>query len=486
PGILKLLIQRVINQHTNSPFFLNSLVSLQDVIKFVIVNVNLYFFPYCFDFLERILPLLCIVFIISCMSLLNSKHTRLFDTFEVDYISQSQINHFRKEFIIMKLVGIDIAKYKHAAFVMDASTGESLCDPFFFNNNKEGFNELYAELNKYPKDEILIGMEDTGHYNFAIESNLLSEGYKVALINPITTKNLRKASLKTIKSDKKDAILIAKTLLDKDYYRIISIQDDKLNQAKELTRYRTQLTIEMNRKKNTLQRHIDIVFPEFNTLFNNEYTITYLNILREYSDAYTIAHTDIRSLRKCFKYCNSFTAEELKELASNSVGVHNTSISFIIKSIIASIDLINSQIDELDKKIEELAITQDSSITSIPGISTISGTSILAELGDIRKYSNAGKIIKFAGVNPYISESGEFSANKTAITKKGSKYLRITLYRAIIPVIRHNPIFNDYYHLKRSQGKGHLCALGHCVRKLLRIIYHLETNNLKFDINYLK
>ena len=386
----------------------------------------------------------------------------------------------------MKLVGIDIAKYEHAAFIMEASTGESLCDPFFFKNNKEGFKKLYTELNKYSKNELLIGMEDTGHYNFAIESSLLAEGYKVALINPITTKSLRKASLKSVKSDKEDALLITKALLDKAYYRIISIQDEKLKEAKELTRYRTQLTLEMNRKKNVLQRHIDIVFPEFNTLFNNEYTITYLNILRKYSDAYTIAHTDIRSLRKCFKYCNSLSAEELKELASNSVRIHDVSISFIIQSVISSIDLINSQIEELDKKIEELAITQASSITSIPGISIITGTSILAELGDISKYSNAGKVIKFAGVNPYISESGKFSADKTAITKKGSKYLRTTLYRVIIPVIRHNPAFNNYYHLKRNQGKGHLCALGHCVRKLLRIIYHLETNNLSFDINSLK
>ena len=263
----------------------------------------------------------------------------------------------------MKLVGIDIAKYKHVAFIMDASTGESLCDPFFFKNNKNGFQKLFNELNKYAKDELLIGMEDTGHYNFIIETSLLTEGYKIALINPITTKNLRKASLKSVKSDKEDALLIAKTLLDKDYYRIISIRDENLNAAKELTRYRTQLTIDMNRKKNVLQRHLDIVFPEFNTLFKNEYTTTYFNILRKYGDAYTIAHTDIRSLRKCFKYCTSFTAEELKELASNSVGIHDTSISFIIQSVISSIDLINSQIEELDKKIEELAITQDSSIT---------------------------------------------------------------------------------------------------------------------------
>ncbi len=218
-------------------------------------------------------------------------------------------------------------------------------------------------------------MEDTGHYNFSIKKFLLTNSYKVALINPLTTKNLRKATLKSVKSDKEDAILIAKTLLDKDYYHIASIQEEKLSEAKELTRYRTKLTIEMNRKKTILQRHVDIVFPEFNTLFRNEYTVTYLNILREYGDAYTIAHTDVRFLR-------------------------------------------------------------------------------------ISKYQNVGKLIKFAEVNPYISESGEFSADKTIITKKGSKYLRTTLYRVIIPVILFNPVFHNYYHLKRRQGKGHLCSLG--------------------------
>ncbi|MFR1297698.1 MAG: IS110 family transposase [Coprobacillus cateniformis] len=107
-------------------------------------------------------------------------------------------------------------------------------------------------------------MEDTGHYNFAIESSLLAEGYKVALINPITTKSLRKASLKSVKSDKEDALLITKALLDKAYYRIISIQDEKLKEAKELTRYRTQLTLEMNRKR---------------MFFNDILTLFFLNLI---------------------------------------------------------------------------------------------------------------------------------------------------------------------------------------------------------------
>ena len=69
----------------------------------------------------------------------------------------------------------------------------------------------------------------------------------------------------------------------------------------------------------------------------------------------------------------------------------------------------------------------------------------------------------------------------TGITKKGSKYLRKTLYQIILPVIKYNPVFKKYYLLKISQGKGHRCAQGHCIRKLLRIIYHLLETGQSFD-----
>ena len=133
------------------------------------------------------------------------------------------------------------------------------------------------------------------------------------------------------------------------------------------------------------------------------------------------------------------------------------------------------------KKIEEFSIKNNSPILSIPGISHFSGTSILAELGDIGNYSKPSQIIKFAGVAPYHYESSQYNAQHTGITKKGSKYLRKTLYQIILPVINNNPVFKKYYRLKISQGKGHRCAQGHCIRKLLRIIYHLLETGQSFD-----
>lgn len=157
-----------------------------------------------------------------------------------------------------------------------------------------------------------------------------------------------------------------------------------------------------------------------------------------------------------------------------------------IRHLVDQIELLHAQIAEIDKKIEEFSLESNSPILTIPGISHFSGTSILAELGDIRNYDKVSKVIKMAGVAPREYESSQFRAEHTAITKKGSKYLRKTLYQIIVPVIRFNPVFKAFYDLKISQGKGHRCAQGHCVRKLLRVIYHLLTTGQQFDPALLK
>ena len=151
------------------------------------------------------------------------------------------------------------------------------------------------------------------------------------------------------------------------------------------------------------------------------------------------------------------------------------------KSDISQIELLKKQISEIDKRIEEFSLKNNSPILTIPGISHFSGTSIISELGEICNYTKASQIIKFAGVAPYHYESSQFTAQHTAITKKGSKYLRKTLYQIILPVISNNEVFHAYYTKKLNEGKGHRCAQGHCIRKLLRVIYHILSTGQPFN-----
>ena len=389
----------------------------------------------------------------------------------------------------MILVGIDIGKNQHTFSIIDKETGEILSNPSVFNNNQEGFLLLIKKLNNYAKSELLIGMEDTGHYHFALLKYLLDSRYTVALINPTTTDLTRKLQGGITKNDPLDSLTICDVIASnqrKKPYRITKVNRFDLYEQKQLTRHHHNLKEELSTYKNRLQKCIDIVFPEFNSLFRSKYGIVYMHVLKTFASAEKIANSDIRTIRKCFEYEGrgkriSLSAEQLKAAAKASVGIPSVAEEIQIRHLVCQIELIEEQLSEIDKKIEEFSLQNNSPILSIPGISHFSGTSILAELGDICNYKKASQIIKFAGVAPYHYESSQFTAQHTAITKKGSRYLRKTLYQIILPVINHNKVFTAYYNKKLAEGKGHRCAQGHCIRKLLRIIYHLLITGQTFD-----
>lgn len=389
----------------------------------------------------------------------------------------------------MILVGIDIGKNSHFFCVLNREDGEVLVEPSSFKNNQEGFNFLLQTLAPYDKASVLIGMEDTGHYHFALLRYLLSKAFNVALINPIATDMTRKMQGGISKNDKLDTLTICDVLSSsnrKKSYRITKADKFAYYEQRQLTRHHHNLKEELNVYTNRLQKCIDLVFPEFNCLFKSKYGTVYMNLLKTFGSADKIAHADIRSIRKCFDIHGkgnriSLNAEQLKEAARTSIGIASMADEIQIRHLIGQIELIHAQLDEIDAKIEEFSCKTNSPIISIPGISHFSGTSILAEIGDICNYPKASKLAKLAGVAPYEHESSQYRAEHTAITKKGSKYLRKTLYQIIVPVITFNPVFKSYYELKRSQGKSHRCAQGHCVRKLLRVIYHLLSTDQQFD-----
>ena len=394
----------------------------------------------------------------------------------------------------MFFVGIDIGKLSHMFCILDASNNEVIVKPVSFKNDKLGFDFLMNQLKSYPKDHLLIGMEDTGHYHFTLLKFLLDSGFSVALINPVTTDLTRKIQLSSTKDDDLDTLTICDVLASNQRrkgYRISKIDSFDLYEQKRLTREHHDLKEQLNVYTNKLQKCIDIVFPEFNSLFRSKYGSIYMNVLKTFGSADSIAHADIRNIRKCFETNRrgrriSLTPEALKEAARNSIGFPSKAEVIELRHLIDIIKLINVQISEVDKKIEEFSVQNNSPILTIPGISHFSGTSILAELGDLRNFSKVSQVIKFAGVSPSKYKSSQYEAQHTAITKKGSRYLRKTLYQVILPVIRYNPVFNAFYRHKLSQGKGHRCAQGHCVRKLLRIIYHLVTTDQSFDPKLLR
>lgn len=126
-------------------------------------------------------------------------------------------------------------------------------------------------------------------------------------------------------------------------------------EQRELTRHHHNLKEELNVYTNRLQKCIDIVFPEFNSLFTSKYGIVYMDILKNFGSAANIARTDIRTLENYFNYKGrgkriSLTADELKASAKTSIGIDSISEVIQIKHLISQIELINVQLEEIDKK----------------------------------------------------------------------------------------------------------------------------------------
>ena len=386
---------------------------------------------------------------------------------------------------------VDIGKFNHWANVMTPE-GEILVDPFPFPNDSKGYKKFYKAINPYLKKDHLVGMEDTGHYGDNLRMFLLNHNATVAMINPVSTDAMRKASLKSTKTDKEDTKNIGIVLLNPKLYRIVTKSDIDPHTMRELTRYHHNMQESCTRYKEQLQKDIDKVFPEYNSLFSASYGPAYMRILEQCQSAYAVAHTDIRTLRNMIRpkgargRAPEFSAEQLKQLAKDSVGQPNMIIEMEIRHLVGLIRQINEDLKEVDKKIEEYSRQLNSPILSIPGISHFSCTSIVTEIGSIDKFDNPYQLISHSGTNPIVYQSGQYNARMTRISKKGSKYLRKTLYQIIQPVIENNPVFKAYYLKKISQGKSHRCAQGHCVRKLLRVIYHLLKNGQTFDPTLLR
>lgn len=381
---------------------------------------------------------------------------------------------------------IDVGKFNHWANVMTPQ-GEIIVSPFPFSNDSKGFKKFYKAVGHYLKEPHLAGMEDTGHYGDNLRMSLLDHKAAVAMINPVSTDAMRKAALKSAKTDKEDTGHIGVVLLNPKMYHIVKKTDLDPHAMRELTRFHHNMQETCTRYKLQLQKDIDKVFPEYNSLFSASYGPTYMRILEKFQSAHIIAHTDIRSLRSAIHpkgqrgRTPGFTAEQLKQLAKDSVGQPDMIIEMEIRHLVGMIQKINEDLAEVNKKIEEYSLNLNSPILSIPGISHFSCTSIVTEIGNIDKFDNPYQLISYSGTNPIVYQSGQYKARMTRISKKGSRHLRKTLYQIIQPVIENNDVFKAYYLRKISEGKSHRCAQGHCVRKLLRVIYHLLKSGQSFD-----
>ena len=171
------------------------------------------------------------------------------------------------------------------------------------------------------------------------------------------------------------------------------------------------------------------VFPELQYFFKSGiHQKAVYAILKEAPSATQIASMHLTHLKNLLVssskgHFKKEMALELRVLAQKSVGTADRALSIQITQSIAQIELLDSQIDMIESEIKDIVSSLDSVIMTIPGIGPINGGMILGEIGDITRFSKPRKLLAFAGLDPSVYQSGNFSAKKTRMSKRGSSAL---------------------------------------------------------------
>jgi transposase len=386
----------------------------------------------------------------------------------------------------MFLVGIDVAKRFHEACVLDAS-GHTVGLPLKFPSSRTGADKLVSTLRELD-DSATIALEASGHYWQGLYHYLVAQGFPVVVANPLQTDAYRSTGVRKVKNDRRDAFVIA------DFLRIGRVQANYIPgevvvQLRELTRYRMDLEDQIGDAKRRILTVMDRVFPEYPSIFSDAFIASSRALLKEAVSAADFATFDLEELVHLLRQVSRGRlgrekAETLQEKAADSLGLAflSTTARVKISSLLEQVELLERQVKEVEIAITRLMEQEPQFLTTIKGIGPVLAATLLAEIGDIRRFSSLESLVAYAGIDPSVFESGEFTGRKQHMSKRGSPYLRRALWLAAHSTRQWNTDLDSYFQRKLAEGKPYKVAMGALCRKLLARVYVVLRENRPYHV----
>ena len=321
----------------------------------------------------------------------------------------------------------------------------------------------------------------------SIYSFLKAKGYTIYVINPIQSDSLRKMYIRQTKNDSIDSFLIAEVIRF-GQFTTTSMADENILAMRQLCRYRDSVISSRTEIKLRISTIMEQIFPEYEKQFSSLWLSTSMGILEKYLTPENIENTPIDELFEIIKdkSHNKLTMKKaisIREAAADTFGIKiaQDAFSFQLKQLIDRMNFLDKQIEALDCQILEYYEKFDCYLHTIPGIGMIAAATILAEIGDINRFKSSSALVAFAGIDPTVRQSGEFSSTHNHMSKRGSPYLRHAIFLAATTCSFHNSPLNAYYKKKRDQGKHHLTATGAVARKLTSVIYAVLRDSKPYE-----
>jgi transposase len=386
----------------------------------------------------------------------------------------------------MLIVGIDIGKRNHEATLINQD-GTIIGKSFNFANSFTEFKRLLETVKRTKDNDIVFGMEATGHYWLGLYTHLRDKGFVVHVINAIQSDALRAMYIRQQKNDSRDSFIVAEVIRFGRFCETTVAPAD-LYALRELCRHRFYVVDSVSDIKRKVIALLDQVFPEYESLFTDTFGKTSLELLSEYTTPEEILNVDTDKLAETINTASHGRfgfkkASEIQDAARNSFGILLAvdSIALLIRQYIEQIKFVEQQIDTLDAEISRLLSAFSTQLTTIIGIGPTLAAVILSEIGDVKRFESAAKLAAFAGVDPTMKQSGDFTGSRTRMSKRGSPYLRRALWLAATVASFKDPAISVFYKRKRSEGKAHMTALGHVVRKMVNIIFAVLRDNSPYS-----
>lgn len=389
----------------------------------------------------------------------------------------------------MIAVGIDVSKGKSMVAIL-RPYGEIISTPFEIRHTSSDINALVEQI-KSVEGESRIVMEHTGRDYEVLAHQLSRANLFVSAVNPKLIKDFDNNSLRKVKSDKADAVKIARYALDKwQNLKQYSVMDELRNQLKTMNR---QFGFYMKHKtamKNNLIGILDQTYPGANTYFDSpahsdgsqkwvDFTSTYWHVdcVRKMSLNVFTDHYQKWCKRNKYNFSQA-KAEEIYGTAKELVPVlpKDEVTKLIIRQAVDQLNSASGTVENLRTLMNETAskLPEYPVVMEMKGVGPSLGPQLISEIGDVTRFHSKGALTAFAGVDPGVNESGTYAQKSVPTSKRGSADLRKTLFQVMDVLIKTMPQDDPVYMFldkKRAQGKPYYVYMTAGANKFLRIYY---------------
>jgi transposase len=396
----------------------------------------------------------------------------------------------------MLILGCDVGSESHYLRAIDTRGRELSKSAFEFSNSLEGFQNAKQWALKLAaandKNQIVLGLEPTGHYWFCLATWMIANGISVVQVNPYAVKQTKEIEDNSqLKDDRKDPKLIANLVKDGNY-GMPYLPEGLYAELRALSMYRDQLTEDRIRQLNRLHREMKIYFPEYKDAFGKIDGAFCLEVLKRApfpEDIIGLGTDGIRQIWHDAKLRGRgySKAEEIVRYAAESVGITSgieasrRKVKWIVDTILSIEKELSEVEEELKRKCMEIPHAENLLMISGLGENTLTG--ILAGIGDITRFDDVKEIQKLSGLGLVACSSGKHKG-ETKISHRGRKRLRYWLFQAGKSVVSHSAEFKElhaYYTTRTENPLKKMQSLIVIACKVLRVIYAILKNGTTYD-----